>query len=324
MEVTIREALRQALDEEMTRDENVFLMGEEVAQYNGAYKVSQGLLDKYGEQRVLDSPITEEGFAGLGIGAAIAGLRPVIEFMTFNFALQAIDQIINNAAKMLYMSGGQLNVPIVFRGANGPAEYLGSQHSQACQTFFAHVPGLKVVVPSNPYNAKGLLKTAIRDNNPVIFMEAEMAYGWKGEIPEEEYTIPFGQANIERPGKDLTLISYGKVMRTAQMAVQELEKQGVDVELIDLQSIRPLDEKTLIESVKKTNRAVIVDESWPFASVASHIGWLLSHECFDSLDAPVELVMSEDVPFPYNHKLELSAQPNVAKVVDAAKKVLYI
>ncbi len=324
MEVTIREALRQAIDEEMSRDENVFLMGEEVAQYNGAYKVSQGLLDKYGPMRVLDSPITEEGFAGLGIGAAMTGLRPIIEFMTFNFSLQAIDQIINNAAKMRYMTGGQFKVPIVFRGANGPAEFLGSQHSQACQTFFAHVPGLKVVVPSNPYNAKGLLKTAIRDDNPVIFMESELAYGWTGDIPEGEYTIPIGQANIEREGKDISIISYGKVMRTAQMAVAELEKQGVDAELIDLQSVRPFDEAALIQSVKKTNRAVIVDESWPMVSVASHLGWFLSHECFDYLDAPVELVTSEDVPYPYNHTLELSAQPSVAKIVDAAKKVLYL
>lgn len=324
MEVTIREALRQAIDEEMARDENVFLMGEEVAQYNGAYKVSQGLLDKYGPQRILDSPITEEGFAGLGIGAAMVGLRPIIEFMTFNFSLQAIDQIINNAAKMRYMTGGQFKVPIVFRGPNGPAEYLGSQHSQACQTFFAHVPGLKVVVPSNAYNAKGLLKSAIRDDNPVVFMEAEMFYGWSGDIPEGEYTIPIGVANVERTGKDVTIISYGKVMRMAQMAVAELEKSGVDAELIDLQSIRPMDEATVIESVKKTNRAVIVDESWPVVSVASHLGYVLHRDCFDYLDAPVELVTAEDVPFPYNHTLELSAQPSVAKIVDAARKVLYL
>ncbi|KLO24385.1 pyruvate dehydrogenase complex E1 component subunit beta [Marinitoga sp. 1155] len=322
--ITMREAIRQAMDEEMSRDENVILMGEEVAQYNGAYKVSQGLYDKYGEERVIDTPITESGFAGVGIGAAMAGLRPIVEFMTFNFALQAFDQIVNNAAKMRYMSGGQFKVPIVFRGPNGPAEYLASQHSQATQTFFAHVPGLKVVAPATPYDAKGLLKTAIRDDNPVIFLEGELMYSWEGEVPEEEYTIEFGKADIKREGKDVTIITYSKPLKVVLESAKELEKDGIDVEVLDLRSIRPLDEETLLNSVKKTNRCVIVDESWPFVSVASHVGWLISNKTFDYLDAPVELVTNEDVPMPYNHKLELAAQPSVDKIIKAVKKVLYI
>jgi len=322
--ITMREAIRQAMDEEMSRDENVILMGEEVAQYNGAYKVSQGLYDKYGEERVIDTPITEGGFAGVGIGAAMAGLRPIVEFMTFNFALQAFDQIVNNAAKMRYMSGGQFKVPIVFRGPNGPAEYLASQHSQATQTFFAHVPGLKVVAPATPYDAKGLLKTAIRDDNPVIFLEGELMYSWEGEVPEEEYTIEFGKADIKRKGKDVTIITYSKPLKVVLESAKELEKDGIDAEVLDLRSIRPLDEEAILNSVKKTNRCVIVDESWPFVSVASHVGWLISNKAFDYLDAPVELVTSEDVPMPYNHKLELAAQPSVDKIIKAVKKVLYI
>lgn len=322
--ITYREAIRQAIDEEMDRDESVFLIGEEVAQYNGAYKVSQGLLDKYGERRVIDTPITEEGFTGLGIGAAMVGLRPIVEWMTFNFSLMAYDQVVNNAAKMRYMSGGQVKTPIVFRGPNGPAEYLGSQHSQALQSIFAHIPGLKVVAPATPYDAKGLLKTAIRDDNPVLFLEGELMYAWKGEVPEEEYLIPFGQADVKRSGKDVTLITFSKPLKVVQEATTVLEKSGIDAEIIDLRSIRPLDEKTIYDSVNKTNRCVVIDEAWPFASVGSHVAWLVSKNCFDLLDAPVELVSSEDVPMPYNHTLELAAQPSVEKITAAAKKVLYL
>lgn len=322
-EITFREAIRQAIDEEMARDERVFLIGEEVAQYNGAYKVSQGLLDKYGPKRVIDTPITEEGFTGLGIGAAMVGLRPIVEWMTLNFSLMAYDQVVNNAAKMRYMSGGQVNMPIVFRGPNGPAEYLGSQHSQALQSLFAHIPGLKVIAPATPYDAKGLLKTAIRDDNPVLFLEAELMYAWKGDVPAEEYLIPFGKAEIKRPGKDVTLITYAKPLRMVREAAAVLEKSGIDAEIVDLRSIRPLDEAAMYDSVRKTNRCVVIDESWPFASVGSHVAWLVSKNCFDLLDAPVELISSEDVPMPYNHKLELSAQPSVEKIVAAVNKVLY-
>ncbi len=322
--ITYREAIRQAIDEEMARDENVFLIGEEVAQYDGAYKVSQGLLDKYGERRVVDTPITEEGFTGVGIGAAMLGLRPIVEWMTFNFSLMAYDQVVSNAAKLRYMSGGQIKLPIVFRGPNGPAEYLAAQHSQALQSIYAHIPGLKVISPATPYDAKGLLKTAIRDDNPVLFFEGELMYAWKGEVPEEEYLIPFGQADVKRAGRDLTLITYSKPLRLALAAAEELAKTGIDTEVIDLRSIRPLDEKTLYESVNKTNRCVVIDEAWPFASVGSHLAWLISKNCFDLLDAPVELVASEDIPMPYNHKLELAAQPSVEKILAAAKKVLYL
>lgn len=321
--VSFREALRQALDEEMSRDSNVILLGEEVALYNGAYKVSQGLYDKYGPERVIDTPISEEGFTGVGIGAAIAGLRPVIEWMTFNFSLQALDQVFNNAAKMLYMSGGQLKVPIVFRGPNGPAEYLGAQHSQALQSIYAHCPGLKVVAPSNPADAKGLLKSAIRDDNPVIFLESELMYSWKGEIPDKEYTVSIGSADVKQEGRSVTLISFSKTMNLLFDVAKELANQGIDPEIIDLRSIRPLDEETIYNSVRKTNRCVIVDEAWNFASVGSHIAWLISKNCFDFLDAPVELVSSEDVPMPYNHQLELLAQPSVKKIMEAVKRVTY-
>ncbi len=320
--ITIREALRQALDEEMARDENVLLLGEEVAEYNGAYKVSQGLLDKYGPERVLDTPITEEGFTGLGIGAAMTGLRPVVEWMTMNFSAMAFDQVLNNAAKMLYMSGGQCRVPIVFRGPNGPAEYLAAQHSQSFQAFFAHIPGLKVVAPSTAYDAKGLLKAAIRDDNPVIFLEAEMMYGWKGEVPEEEYLVPLDQAEVKRPGKDLTLMGYGKVMRLVLEAAELLAREGFEAEVIDIRSVRPLDMETLVRSVNRTSRCVVVDEDWPVASVGSYIAWHISRSCFDYLDAPVELVSMEDVPMPYNHGLELAAQPSVEKIIEAAKTTL--
>ena len=322
--IAFREAIRQAIDEEMTRDENVILFGEEVAEYNGAYKATQGLLDKYGEKRVFDTPISEEGFTGMGIGAAMAGLRPVVEWMTLNFSLMAIDQVINNAAKNLYMSGGQFNTPIVFRGPNGPAEYLASQHSQALQTIYAHVPGLKVVAPSNVYDAKGLLKSAIRDDNPVVFMEAELMYGMKGEVPDEEYLIPIGKADIKREGSDVTLVCYHKPTRMVLEAAEQLAKDGIEAEVVDLRSLRPLDEKAIYTSVRKTNRCVVVDESWPFASVGGHVAWLVSRNCFDFLDAPVELVSGEDVPMPYNHTLELAAQPSVEKVVKAAKSVLYV
>jgi len=322
-EITFREALRQAIDEEMERDENVFIIGEEVGEYNGAYKVTQGLFDKYGAKRVIDTPITELGFTGLGIGAAMAGLRPIVEWMTFNFSLLAIDQVINNAAKYRYMSGGQIKIPVVFRGPNGPAEYLSSQHSQALQSLYAHIPGLKVIAPSTPYDAKGLLKSAVRDDNPVIFLEAEMMYSWKGEVPKDEYLIPIGKADIKKEGRDVTLVSYSKPMKIVIETAKELENQGIEAEVIDLRTIVPLDEKTLYESVRKTNRCVIVDESWPFASVGSHIAWLISKNCFDLLDAPVELVSSEPVPMPYNHKLELAVQPSKEKILNAVNKVFY-
>jgi pyruvate dehydrogenase E1 component beta subunit len=322
--ITYREALRQAMDEEMARDENVILLGEEVAEYNGAYKVSQGLLDTYGETRVIDTPITEEGFAGVGIGAAMAGLRPIVEFMTFNFAAMAFDQILNNAAKMLYMSGGQLNIPMVFRGPNGPAEYLASQHSQSFQSFFAHIPGLKVVSPSTPYDAKGMLKSAVRDDNPVIFLESELMYAWKGEVPEGEYLVGLGEAEVRRRGDAVTLVSFSRGMQVALEAAEALVAQGIEAEVIDLRSLRPLDEETVYASVRKTNRCVVIDNAWPFASVGSHLGWLVARHCFDDLDAPPELVAMEDVPMPYNHTLELAVQPSVEKIVAAARRVLYL
>jgi len=322
--ITCREALRAAIDEEMARDDSVILMGEEVGAYNGAYKVSQGLLDTYGPERVIDTPISEEGFTGIGIGAAMAGLRPIVEWMTFNFALQAIDQVVSNAAKMRYMSGGQFRVPIVFRGPNGPAEYLGSQHSQALQSLFAHVPGLKVVAPGTPADAKGLLKSSIRDDNPVLFLEAEMMYGWKGEVPDGEHLVPLGVAEVKRPGKDVTIVAFSKPLKLALDAAEALAALGVDAEVVDLRTIRPLDEAAIYASVAKTSRCVVVDEAWPFASVGSHVAWLVSHHCFDELDAPVELVAGEDVPMPYNHSLELAAQPSVQKIVEAVKRAAYM
>lgn len=322
--IAYREALRQAMDEEMARDESVLLMGEEVAQYNGAYKVSKGLWDKYGDKRVKDTPITEEGFTGIGIGAALAGLRPIVEWMTFNFSIQALDQVVNNATKMLYMSGGQLKVPIVFRGPNGPAEYLASQHSQALASYFVHCPGLKVVSPATPYDAKGLLKSAIRDDNPVVVLEAEMMYSWEGEVPEEEYLVPIGEADIKQSGTDVTLLVFGKPLRVTLEAAEQLAAEGISAEVLDLRSLRPLDEKAIIASVSKTNRAVVIDESWPMCSVGSHVAWVVSNKCFDLLDAPVELVSGEDIPMPYNHTLELAAQPNAAKIAAAARRVLYI
>jgi len=321
--ITYREALNQALDEEMSRDESVFLMGEEVAQYNGAYKVSKGLLDKFGPQRVLDTPIAELGFTGLGVGAAIAGLRPVIEWMTMNFGVLALDQVLNNAAKLRHMSGGQIKVPLVIRGPNGPAEFLSSQHSQSLASWFAHMPGIKVVAPCTPYDAKGLLKSAIRDNNPVVVLEAEMIYGMSGEVPEEEYLVPLGKGDIKRSGSDVSLISFGKPVLQVLEAAEILAKEGIDAEVVDLRSLRPLDEELIRQTVQKTNRAVIIDEAWPVASVGSHIAWYISKHCFDWLDAPVELISSEDVPMPYNHSLELAVQPSVEKIIAAVKQVCY-
>jgi len=297
--IQFREALREAMNEEMRRDPSIVLMGEEVAEYNGAYKVSQGMLDEFGAERILDTPISELGFAGIGVGAAANGLRPIIEFMTFNFSLVAIDQIINGAAKMLSMSGGQYNVPIVFRGPTGNAGQLGAQHSQNFENWFANTPGLKVVVPSNPYDAKGLLKSSIRDNDPVIYMESELMYGDKGEVPEEEYLIPIGVADIKKAGSDVTIVSFGKIMKVALAAAAELEKDGISAEVIDLRSVRPIDYASVVESVKKTNRLVIVEEAWPLSSIATEITYHVQKHAFDYLDAPIQRVNSFDVPLPY-------------------------
>jgi pyruvate dehydrogenase E1 component beta subunit len=322
-EIQFREALREAMSEEMRRDSSVFLMGEEVAEYNGAYKVSQGMLDEFGAKRVIDTPIAELGFAGLGVGAAMNGIRPIIEFMTFNFSLVAIDQIINSAAKMLSMSGGQFNIPIVFRGPTGNAGMLSSQHSQNFENWFANTPGLKVVVPYTPYDAKGLLKTAIRDNDPVIFMESELMYGDKGEVPTEEYLIPFGVADIKRAGTDVTIVSFGKIMKVALAAAIELEKEGISAEVIDLRCVRPIDYATVVESVKKTNRLVIVEEAWPLAAISSEITYHIQKHAFDYLDAPIHRINSIDVPLPYAPTLIDAILPNVARTVKAVKAVLY-
>jgi pyruvate dehydrogenase E1 component beta subunit len=323
--VSIREALNQAMDEEMARDERVFLMGEEVAQYNGAYKVSQGLLAKYGPKRIIDTPIAEAGFAGIGIGAAMVGLRPIVEFMTWNFSLVAYDQIVNHAAKMLSMSGGHFNVPIVFRGPGGAAHNLAATHSQALESIYAHIPGLKVVMPSNPRDAKGLLKTAIRDNNPVVFIESEVMYGEKGEIPDGEYTIPFGIGEIVREGTDVTIVSWSKILQHITMkAVQRLAEEGISVELIDPRTIKPMDWDLIFSSVRKTNRLVVVEEGWPFAGVGAQISHEVSNKCFDDLDAPVERVTQEDVPLPYAHNLEVASLPNIQKVIRAVRKVMYL
>jgi len=321
--IQFREALREALQEEMRRDEAVFLMGEEVAEYDGAYKVSQGMLAEFGDRRVIDTPIAELGFAGIGVGAAMNGLRPVIEFMTFNFSLVAIDQVINSAAKMMSMSGGQFTVPIVFRGPTASAGMLSSQHSQAFDNWYANTPGLKVIVPSNPYDAKGLLKSAIRDNDPVIFMESEQMYGEKGEVPEEEYLIPIGKADIKRVGSDVTLVSFGKIIKTCFTAAEELEKEGISCEIIDLRTIRPIDYDTVIESVKKTNRLVIVEEAWPLGSIATEVSFKVQKEAFDYLDAPILRVTSADVPLPYAPTLIDAALPNATRVIKAVKQVLY-
>lgn len=322
-EIQFREALREAMSEEMRRDPSVFLMGEEVAEYNGAYKVSQGMLDEFGPKRVIDTPIAELGFGGIGVGAAMNGIRPIVEFMTFNFSLVAIDQIINSAAKMLSMSGGQFNIPIVFRGPTGNAGMLSSQHSQNFENWFANTPGLKVVVPFTPYDAKGLLKTAIRDNDPVIFMESELMYGDKGEVPTEEYLIPIGVADIKRSGTDVTIVSFGKILKVVLAAAAELEKEGISVEVVDLRSVRPIDYATVVESVKKTNRLVIVEEAWPLAAISSEITYHVQKHAFDYLDAPIHRINSLDVPLPYAPTLIDAILPSVARTVKAVKAVMY-
>ncbi|MDX2362137.1 MAG: pyruvate dehydrogenase complex E1 component subunit beta [Crocinitomicaceae bacterium] len=321
--VQFREALREAMSEEMRRDKSVFLMGEEVAEYNGAYKVSQGMLDEFGPKRVIDTPIAELGFTGIGVGASMNGLRPVVEFMTWNFAILAADQIINSAAKMLQMSGGQFHCPIVFRGGNGTAGQLAATHSQSFEAFYAHVPGLKVVTPSNPYDAKGLLKAAIRDNDPVVFLESEKMYGDKGEIPEGEYIIPIGVADVKRKGTDVTLVTFGKIIKVAQEAATVLEKEGISVEIIDLRSVRPIDYPAVVESIKKTNRCVVVEESWPLASIASEIAYHVQRYAFDYLDAPVMRVTQTDTPFAFSPTLIEEALPSVGRIVAAVKATMY-
>lgn len=323
-EIAFRQALREAMQEEMRRDERVFLMGEEVAQYNGAYKVSQGMLDEFGPKRIIDTPIAELGFAAIAVGAASNGLRPIVEFMTWNFAVLALDQILNHSAKMLSMSGGHFGNPIVFRGPNGSAGQLGAQHSQAFESWYANIPGLKVISVSNPYDAKGLLKSAIRDDDPVVFMESEVMYGDMGEVPEEEYFIPIGKARIAREGKDITIISYNKMMKVALAAAEELAKEGIDAEVIDLRTIRPLDHETILNSVKKTNRLVIVEEQWPFASISSEIAYRVQKDAFDFLDAPVIRVNSADANMHYAPNLVAAYLPDVTKTVKAVKEVMYI
>lgn len=322
--IAFRDAIKDAMSEEMRRDPNIFLMGEEVAEYNGAYKASQGMLAEFGAKRVIDTPIAELGFAGIGIGAASNGLRPIIEFMTFNFSLVAIDQIINSAAKMLSMSGGQFGVPIVFRGPTGNAGQLGAQHSQNFENWFANTPGLKVVVPANPYDAKGLLKSSIRDNDPVIFMESELMYGDKMEVPEEEYLIPLGKAEVKREGSDVTIVSFGKMIsRVVTPAIDELAKEGINAELVDLRTVRPIDYATVVASVRKTNRLVIVEEAWPLAAISSEIAYHVQRYAFDHLDAPVIRVNSKDVPLPYAPTLIEEILPNVKRTVEAVKSVMY-
>lgn len=323
-EIQFREALREAMSEEMRKDPSIFLMGEEVAEYNGAYKVSQGMLDEFGPDRVIDTPIAELGFAGIGVGAAMNGIRPVIEFMTFNFSLVAIDQIINAAAKIYSMSAGQYKIPIVFRGPTGNAGQLAAQHSQNFENWFANTPGLKVVVPCNPYDAKGLLKSAIRDDDPVIFMESELMYGDKMEVPEEEYLIPLGVADIKKEGTDVTIVSFGKIMKVALAAAAELEKEGISAEVVDLRTVRPIDYATVVESVKKTNRLVIVEEAWPLSSIATEITYHIQKHAFDYLDAPVHRINNFDVPLPYAPTLIEAILPNVERTVKAVKEVMYI
>ncbi|MEC7895496.1 MAG: pyruvate dehydrogenase complex E1 component subunit beta [Bacteroidota bacterium] len=322
-EIQFREALREAMVEEMRLDKNIYLMGEEVANYNGAYKVSLGMLDEFGPERVVDTPIAETGFSGIGIGSAMNGLRPIIEFMTFNFSLIAMDQIINGAAKIYQMSGGQFNIPIVFRGPTGNAGQLGAQHSQNFENWYANTPGLKVVIPSNPYEAKGLLKTSIRDDDPVIFMESELMYGDKGKVPENEYLIPIGKAKIVHEGNDVTLLSFGKMMKIAESAYQEAKKENINVEVIDLRTVRPIDYKSVINSVKKTNRLVIIEEAWPLASISSEISHHIQRFAFDYLDAPVHRITCQDVPFHYAPTLIKEIVPDLNKTMKAIKKVTY-
>ena len=320
--IQFREAICEAMSEEMRKDDCVYLMGEEVAEYNGAYKASKGMLDEFGDKRVIDTPISELGFAGIGVGSTMTGNRPIIEFMTFNFALVGIDQIINNAAKIRQMSGGQFPCPIVFRGPTGSAGQLAATHSQAFESWFANCPGLKVVIPSNPYDAKGLLKSAIRDNDPVIFMESEQMYGDKGEVPKEEYLLPIGVADIKKTGSDVTVVSFGKIFKSALKAVEILEKEGIFCELIDLRTVRPLDIDTIVESVKKTNRLVILEEAWPFGNVSTEIAYQVQDIAFDYLDAPIQKINTADTPAPYSPVLLKEWLPNHEDVIRSVKKVL--
>lgn len=322
--ISYREALNQAMQEEMDRDPDVFLMGEEVGHYQGAYKVSQGLLQRFSERRVVDTPIAEMGFAGVGIGAAMVGLRPVIEFMTFNFSLVAIDQIVNNAAKIYQMSAGQFPIPVVFRGPGGPAVQVASQHSQSLESFYAHVPGLKVAMPSTPYDAKGLLKTAIRDDNPVIFIEGETLYNLKGEVPEQEYLIPLGRGDIKREGEHVTLVAWSKMVHVCLASAEALEQEGIHAEVVDPRSLRPLDIELIASSVKKTGRCIIVEVGWPMCGMGAEIAYQVQRECLDYLDAPVERVTSDDVPMPYALNLENEVQPQPKDVIAAVKRVLYL
>lgn len=321
--IQFREAICEAMSEEMRRDESIYLIGEEVAEYNGAYKASKGMLDEFGPKRVIDAPIAELGFTGIAVGSAMNGNRPIVEFMTFNFSLVGIDQIINNAAKLRQMSGGQFNMPIVFRGPTASAGQLGATHSQAFENWYANVPGLKVVVPSNPYDAKGLLKAAIRDNDPVIFMESEQMYGDKGEVPEGEYSIPLGVADIKREGTDVTIVSFGKIIKEAYKAADELAKEGISCEVIDLRTVRPMDEAAILNSVKKTNRLVILEEAWPFGSISSEITYMVQEQAFDYLDAPIQRITTADTPAPFSPVLLEEWLPNAQDVVKAVKKTLY-
>ena len=321
--IQFREAVCEAMSEEMRTDESIFLMGEEVAEYNGAYKASKGMLDEFGPKRVIDTPISELGFAGVAIGSAMTGNRPIVEYMTFNFSLVGIDQIINNAAKIRQMSGGQFNCPIVFRGPTASAGQLAATHSQAFENWFANTPGLKVIVPSNPYDAKGLLKSAIRDDDPVIFMESEQMYGDKGEVPDGEYTIPIGVAEIKREGTDVTIVSFGKIIKEAYKAADELDKENISCEIIDLRTVRPMDHETILNSVKKTNRLVILEEAWPFGNVATEITYQVQSQAFDYLDAPIEKINTADTPAPYSPVLLKEWLPNSEDVIKAVKKVLY-
>ena len=322
-EIQFREAICEAMSEEMRKDESIYLMGEEVAEYNGAYKASKGMLDEFGEKRVIDTPISELGFSGIGVGSTMTGNRPIIEFMTFNFALVGIDQIINNAAKIRQMSAGQFPCPIVFRGPTGSAGQLAATHSQAFESWYANCPGLKVIVPSNPYDAKGLLKSAIRDDDPVIFMESEQMYGDKGEVPEDEYIIPIGKAEVKKVGKDVTIVSFGKIIKEVFKAADILKQENIEVEIIDLRTIRPLDYDTIIESIKKTNRLVIVEESWPFGNISTEITYKVQNIAFDYLDAPVIRINTADTPAPYSPSLLKEWLPNHNDVIKAVNKVLY-
>jgi pyruvate dehydrogenase E1 component beta subunit len=322
--VTYRDALTQALREELQRDDRVFLMGEEVAQYNGAYKVSKGLLDEFGPMRIVDTPITELGFAGVGVGAAMVGLRPIVEFMTWNFALLAIDEVVNAAAKMLYMSGGQFKIPMVFRGPNGSALQLSAQHSQAWESWYAHIPGLKVCTPGTPADAKGLLKSAIRDDNPVVFLEGEMLYNTKGEVPEGEHIVPLGVADLKREGDHCSVITHGKMALVAMRVADDLAKEGINIDVVDLRTVRPIDVEAIARSVQKTNRAVVLEEGWEICGMGSQVVDFIQRECFDDLDAPVLRVHQEDVPMPYAKNLERAAKPDAGKAIAAIKKVMYL